>query len=385
MASEMILQNDFKRQWQVIEKSVIQAIQRVGESGWYILGQEVQAFETELARFWGLSQAIGVANGMDALEIGLRCLGLKPGDKVLTTPLSAFATTLAILRAGGVPVFVDVDKSGLIDLQQCRGVLERDRSIRFFVPVHLYGFPIEMLELEKLKEEFELRVIEDCAQAIGASSRRVRAGAVGQIAATSFYPTKNLGAMGDGGAILTNDPALAERAKSLRNYGQSALYVHSDIGLNSRLDELQAAILREAILPNLQSWTARRRRIAQTYHGSISNPLIELPRPSPEAEPVWHLFPILIAEAMRDEFRGHLRSLGILTGVHYPHIICDQAALSASNSCQIAAEPLKARYFAAREVSLPIHPFLSDEEIRSVIDACNSWEPVSSKGADPSL
>jgi dTDP-3-amino-3,4,6-trideoxy-alpha-D-glucose transaminase len=370
----MILQNDFKRQWDVVAQSVLQAVQCVGESGWYILGREVQAFETEIAQFWGLAHAVGVGNGMDALEIGLRCLGLQPGDKVLTTPLSAFATTLAILRAGGIPVFVDVDKSGLIDLQQCRHVLERDRSIRFLLPVHLYGFPIDGVELRKLKEEFALGVVEDCAQAIGASSEGVPVGAVGQVAATSFYPTKNLGALGDGGAILTNDLAVADRAKTLRNYGQSALYVHSELGLNSRLDELHAAILREAILPNLNAWTARRRTIAQAYQDSISNPLIELPRHPPAAKPAWHLFPVLIAEGKRDAFREHLRSREILTGVHYPQVICDQGALCVRGGYETAAEPLKARRFAACEVSLPVHPFLSDKEADTVIAACDSWK-----------
>jgi dTDP-3-amino-3,4,6-trideoxy-alpha-D-glucose transaminase len=163
---------------------------------------------------------------MDAIEIGLRALGLKFGDKVLTTPFSAFATTLAILRAGGVPVFVDVDNYGNIDLAQCREVLLQDRAVRFLTPVHLYGLPVNLDELAALKDEFDLFIVEDCAQAIGAKHNGQVVGSVGQAAATSFYPTKNLGALGDSGALLTNDSAIAERARTLRNYGQSQLYFH---------------------------------------------------------------------------------------------------------------------------------------------------------------
>src|SRR5688572_3177555 len=154
----MILQNDFERQWDVVEESVLGAVRRVGGSGWYILGGEVDSFEKALAEWWGVSHGVGTGNGLDALEIGLRCLDLQPGEEVLTTPLSAFATTLAILRAGGVPVFVDVDDMGGIDLRQCRRVLEKDKSIRFLVPVHLYGIALDMEELARLKTDFQLQV-----------------------------------------------------------------------------------------------------------------------------------------------------------------------------------------------------------------------------------
>ena len=210
----MILQNDFKRQWQLVEEAALGAVRRVGASGQYILGEEVEAFEASIARFCGVAHAVGVGNGMDALEISLRCLGLEKGDKVLTTPLSAFATTLAILRSGGFPVFVDVDELGAIDLRQCRQLLEHDDSIRFLVPVHLYGFPMNLHELSRLREDFGLFIVEDCAQAIGASYAGVPVGTVGQVAATSFYPTKNLGALGDGGAVLTKDPPSRRGRKS---------------------------------------------------------------------------------------------------------------------------------------------------------------------------
>src|SRR5947209_3969109 len=268
----------------------MRAIDRVAASGWYILGKEVDNFEHKLAEFWGISHAVGVGNGMDAIEIGLRCLDLQPGQKVLTTPFSAFATTLAIIRAGGVPVFVDVDDNGNIDLEQSGEALARDNSIRFFVPVHLYGNPLDLENLERLKADFNLRVVEDCAQAIGATFGGRAVGTVGQAAATSFYPTKNLGALGDGGAFLTNDATIAEAAIEMRNYGQSAHYVHSRLALNSRLDELHAAILRDAFLPNLPRWTTARRRIAMKYLDEIRNPALSLPVGS-AGDSVWHLFP----------------------------------------------------------------------------------------------
>jgi dTDP-4-amino-4,6-dideoxygalactose transaminase len=370
--TRMILQNDFKRQWDEVAEAVLGAVRRVGASGWYILGKEVAEFEKALAEFWGVSYAVGVANGLDALEIGLRCLNLRPGDKVLTTPFSAFATTLAIVRAGGVPVFADVDQTGGIDLAQCRQLLERDRSIRFFVPVHLYGIPLDLEELRQLQRDFGLEVVEDCAQAIGASLHALRAGTIGQVAATSFYPTKNLGALGDAGAVLTNDPAIAALAGEMRHYGQSAHYIHSRLGLNSRLDELHAAILHDAFLPRVKAWTERRRAIAQRYLREIGNPALELLRLKSGANAVWHLFPVLVRPDSRENFRAHLEICGILTGIHYPHIIPDQTAL-ASVPFEKASALENAIRFSRSEVSLPIHPFLSEEEVETVIAACNNW------------
>ena len=371
----MISQNDFQRRWFAIEQPVLNAVRRVGKSGRYILGEQVQAFESVLAKRWGIGHAVGVANGMDAIEIGLRCLGLSPGDKVLTTPLSAFATTLAIIQAGGVPVFVDVDQSGGIALDQCREVLQRNPEIRYFVPVHLYGQPLDMNQLKQLKDDFDLSIVEDCAQAICASHTGVSVGTVGQLAATSFYPTKNLGALGDGGAVLTDDAEIAAKARVLRNYGQSAHYVHDQLGSNSRLDELQAAILCDVMLPNLEAWTAFKRKTAQLYLNGIRNPLIRMCQPSTSSDPVWHLFPILVGKGMRDSLRGHLLERCIDTAIHYPRIIPEQSALTKNNRFEVPFEPINARRFAAEELSLPIHPFLTETEIAQVIDACNKWEP----------
>jgi dTDP-4-amino-4,6-dideoxygalactose transaminase len=368
----MIVQNDFAQQWRVIESAVVEAVRRVGSSGWYILGPEVERFETALAEHWGMAHAVGVGNGMDALEIGLRCLDLRPGEKVLTTPFSAFATTLAIVRAGGLPVFVDVDDAGNLDLDQSREVLSRDESIRFLLPVHLYGNPCDLEKLAALRQDFELQVVEDCAQAIGAKHGGRVVGSVGQVAGTSFYPTKNLGALGDGGALLTNDAETAARARMLRNYGQSSHYVHRERGLNSRLDEVQAAVLHDALLPQLQPWTEARRQIASRYRAQIQNPALRILEPAEDAEPSWHLFPVFVKEGGpdRDRFRDSLQELQIQTGIHYPRVIPDQIALEAPGSREIKSEPENARRLAATEVSLPIHPFLRESEVAAIIAAC---------------
>ena len=216
MAEAQILLNDFKRQWADTGEFVLEAVRRVGESGWYVLGGEVASFERTLAARVGRGHAIGCASGLDAIEIGLRASGVMPGTKVLTTPLSAFATTLAILRARAVPVFVDVDEHGLLDLDLCRTALASDPAIRAMVPVHLFGHALDLNVLTELRDRFELTVVEDCAQAIGAVHAGQQVGSVGQAAALSFYPTKNLGALGDGGAVTTDDAGIAARCRSLR-------------------------------------------------------------------------------------------------------------------------------------------------------------------------
>jgi dTDP-3-amino-3,4,6-trideoxy-alpha-D-glucose transaminase len=349
----------FRRQWEDLRADALAAFEGVGASGRYVLGEEVRAFEQALAAFWGLPHAAGVASGLDAIEIALRALGCKPGDRVLTTPISAFATTLAIVKIGAVPVFVDTDMSGLIDLQRC----EQVRHARFLVPVHLYGFPLDPEALRRLRDKHELMIVEDCAQSISAQ----HTGMVGQLAATSFYPTKNLGAMGDGGAILTRDAALDGRVRALRDYGQTAKYRHDFIGYNSRLDELQAAFLRRACLPRLERWLFRRREIAAAYLQGIQNPAVRLPAPPAQSEPSWHLFPVWIAPERREAFVRQTKF-----GIHYPIAIPDQKALikvpfEAPGGCEIA------RRLCASEVSLPIHPYLNNDEVADVIAEVNSF------------
>jgi len=369
----MILMNDFKRQWEMVGPSILSTVQEVGQKGWYILGEEVSNFESELSHYFGLDYAVGVGNGMDAIEIALRCLGAGPQDKVLTTPLSAFATTLAIMRIGAEPVFVDVDPRGLIDLSRVDRLLSSRSDIRFLLPVHLYGFALDLDRLESIKQKYSVQVIEDCAQSIGARFGNRLAGTVGDIAATSFYPTKNLGAMGDGGALLTNQEGLARAARCIRNYGQSSQYVHSESGLNSRLDELQAAILRKSMLPFLNDWNLRRKAISRRYLAEIQNPNLKLPELKKDIEAVWHLFPVLVQKSDRDHFINYLKSKGVASGIHYPHLIPTQKALQEYKRYEVIGELEQASLIVSHEVSLPIHPFLTENEIDHVIEACNSW------------
>jgi dTDP-4-amino-4,6-dideoxygalactose transaminase len=369
-----ILANDFPRQWEDLRADYLAAFEAVGRSGWYVLGQEVREFEHALAAWWGLGHAVGVASGLDAIEISLRVLGCGPGDRVLTTPLTAFATTLAILKLGAVPVFVDTDEWGLIDLDLCRALLQKRSDIRHIVPVHLYGHSLDLEALRGLRESFGIRIVEDCAQSIGAIFDGNPTGSVGDLAATSFYPTKNLGAMGDGGAILTNDARLATQVSRLRDYGQSAKYRHELVGYNSRLDELQAALLRRVSLPRLESWTRRRSEIARCYLDQIRHPEVKLLEAPPGSVSSWHLFPVWVAREKRDEFLAHLKATGIGAGIHYPVTVPDQPALSGLTH-ERASECRRARALAASEVSLPIHPYLTSEEVNRVIEAVHTWRP----------
>lgn len=363
--------NDFKAQWQHIRQDALAVVDRIGASGWLILGQEVAQFEAELAKFWGLKQAVGCASGLDAIELGLRVLGIKPGDKVLTTPVSAFPTTLAIYRAGGVPVFVDVDERGLVDLERVDQACRENPKLKFFVPVHLFGFSLDLNKLAELKEKYSLKIVEDCAQAIGASFAGKVVGSVGDVAATSFYPTKNLGCMGDGGAVLTNNSALAAHMKILRDYGQSSKYHHREIGMNSRLDELQAGLMTACFLPTLAQSIRRRQEIAAQYRTQITNPELTLPQAPAGSDATYHLFPVFV-HGEQAKFQEYLKSKGIESGIHYPIAIPDQEAMTTSPYTALD-ELKKARYIVKHEVSIPVHPYLKDEEVQRVIEACNQW------------
>jgi dTDP-3-amino-3,4,6-trideoxy-alpha-D-glucose transaminase len=368
-----ILANDFSRQWEDTRQDVLTAVERVGASGWYVLGEEVRSFEAALANVWGLRHCVGVANGLDALEIGLRILGCKPGDRVLTTPLSAFATTLAIVKLGAVPVFCDTDDNGLIDLVRCHDLLRNRRDIRYFVPVHLYGHPLDPQLLWKLRTDLGIQVLEDCAQSAGACFDGKPAGSAGQIAATSFYPTKNLGGLGDGGALLTNDSGYDAQARILRFYGETARYSHEFLGYNSRLDELQAAILLRAQFPRLPRWVARRQSIAAAYLSGIQNPAVRLPQLSAQQQSSWHLFPVFVAPTAREAFLRHMKGNNIGVGVHYPKAIPDQPVMKLT-AHELADDCTIARRLCASEVSIPIHPYLKDEEVARVIEAVNTWK-----------
>ena len=360
------------RQWEDTRSDVLSAVEAVGESGWYILGERVRRFEEKMAAYCGRAHAVGCASGLDAIELALRVLGVQPGDKVLTTPLSAFATTLAIVRAGGRPVFVDTDEFGLLDLDLADRALEDDAEIRFGVPVHLYGRCLDMGRLMDIQSRHGISLIEDCAQALGAAHDGRPAGSVALVATLSFYPTKNLGALGDGGALVTDDPELAELASRLRNYGQGAKFEHLHIGMNSRLDELHAAVLEEVFLPRLEEWNVRRAEVAGRYLEELSNPDVRPVPVRPGFRSSWHLFPVRVPAGRRAAFRAHLEKGGVRTAVHYPTLIPSQPALS-SIPHEVVGTVERAQKLTEEEVSLPIHAYLLDSEVERIVQLVNEW------------
>jgi dTDP-4-amino-4,6-dideoxygalactose transaminase len=333
------------------------AIDRAVNSGWYVLGPEVEAFEAEFAAACGAKHAVGVGTGTDAIALTLRALGIGPGDEVITTPLSAAYSALAIMIAGARPVFADVDPERLtLDPAAVeRAVTTRTRAI---LPVHLYGQPADMDALMALAARHRLAVVEDACQAHLATCRGRHIGTIGVAGAFSFYPTKNLGALGDGGAVVTNDDALAARLKRLRNGGQTDRYHHAEFGINSRLDELQAAVLR-ARLPFLLEWTARRRRLAALYRLNLSSASVRVPR---ELDPghVYHLF--VVRTGQRARLQQHLAGDGIETLVHYPVPIPRQPALAS----QHPADCPEGNRACDDVLSLPLHPGLSAADVETV-------------------
>jgi dTDP-4-amino-4,6-dideoxygalactose transaminase len=359
--------NDFARQWQDIRGDAIDALERVGRSGWLVLGEEVSKFEREFAAWWGIPHAVGVASGLDALQIALRCADLPVGARVITTPLTAFATTLAIVHAGGEPVWCDVDESGGLDLDQVSATLKADPSVRAVMPVHLYGHPMDPVEIERLAAEYDVLIIEDCAQSAGAQRDRRPTGMAGIAAGTSLYPTKNLGAMGDGGVLLTCDADLAERARRLRDYGQNQRYGHVELGLNSRLDELQAAILRSASLPRLDRWLARRAEIASRYVDALRETTLR-PITAKAGRSAHHLFAVEVMDGEPATIIQLLHERGVTAGRHYPFVCPDQAAVRHRGIT--VGSIVRARRLAKQELSLPIHPYLDEEEVERVIEAC---------------
>jgi dTDP-4-amino-4,6-dideoxygalactose transaminase len=365
----MIEMNDFKAEPAELRESMVAAARRVLESGWYVLGGEVSAFERQWASACGAAHGVGVGNGLDAIEIALRALDIGPGDEVITTPITAFATVLAIVRAGATPVLADIEPgTALMSPSSVRRCLS-DRT-RAVLLVHLYGQVRDMDTWQQLCAAEGIRLVEDCAQAHLATWSGVVAGSFGIAGAFSFYPTKNLGAPGDAGMLVTSDEIVAQRAQHLRNYGQSVRYHHPELGLNSRLDEIHAAMLAER-LRWLPEFTARRRQIAALYRSGITNPLIRQAEPPQEASAhVHHLY--VIACARRDRLIAHLAACGVQSLVHYPipvhrqepclELRRDPAGLSASEA------------HADTVLSIPCHPQMTDSDVDRVMLAVNSFK-----------
>lgn len=367
----MILLNNFEREYQDIGQACLKNVDAVLRSSMYILGNQVEEFELNLAKYWQRDWAVGCGNGMDAIEISLRALGLKPGEKVVTTPMTAFATTLAIVRVGGAPVLVDVDQNGNLDLDRLEELLTEDNSIRFLVPVHLYGIPLDLNKLERMKKKYKLVIVEDCAQAIGARFETRTVGSVGELAAVSFYPTKNLGAFGDGGAVLGCRSDLEPLVRGYRNYGQSEKYVHEWLGLNSRLDEVQASWLDLILTTRLKKYISRRQQIANYYLENIKNSGLRLAEVDKRAEPVWHIFPVFIA-GDRKKLMSYCTDNEVQTAIHYPLLINQQKAME-KVKFEIWLDLTQAKDIAEHEMSIPINPYLTDVEVEKVVATLNSY------------
>jgi dTDP-3-amino-3,4,6-trideoxy-alpha-D-glucose transaminase len=354
---------DLKRQYESIRAELDAAALRVMAAGWYILGPETRAFEEEFAAFCGVDHAVGVASGTDALHLALVALGVGAGDEVVTVANAGVPGVVAILEAGARPVFVEVDeRSYNLDPAALEAAITaRTQAI---LPVHLYGRMAEMAPILAIAERYRLPVVEDCAQAHGATYRGRAAGSIGACGCFSFYPTKNLGALGDGGMVVTDDAALAERLRRLRQYGWERKYFSSEPGgINSRLDELQAALL-SVKLRHLPQWNARRRQIAEMYDDLLVGLDLTLPIAADDSEHVYHLYVVRSQE--RDHLQAALRERGIGTDIHYP--------LPAHRQPIYATfEPdgdLPATERLAQEVlSLPIYPELTDAEVRVIATA----------------
>jgi dTDP-4-amino-4,6-dideoxygalactose transaminase len=355
---------DLTRQWEQLRDDVTKAMTPVLESGHFILGEQVSQLESEIATLCGTEYAIGVANGSDAIYLALRALGIGPGDEVIVPAFTFFATAGSVSRTGATPVFADIDPLTYnIDCADAEHrITPRTRAI---VPVHLYGQPADMDELIELAEAHNLFVVEDGAQAIGARYKGRPVGSMGHAATLSFFPTKNLGCYGDGGMVVTRDPDLAERIRVLRVHGSKPKYYHSVLGINSRLDALQAAVLLGK-LPHLDRWTTRRREIAALYNQCLADiPGLQLPQENAESYHVYHQYTVRCTR--RDELQAGLKSQGIGSAIYYPLALHLQEVFA---DLGYSAGDLPHAERATREVlSLPMFPELTDSEVHEVAAA----------------
>lgn len=353
---------NLKRQYQNLQSEIDQATRNVYESGWFILGQQVKDFERNFAQYCRAKYAVGVGSGTEALHLALVAAGIQPGDEVITVANTCVPTLSAISAAGAMPILVDINpQTFTIDTNR---IEERINSkTKAIIPVHLYGQCADMKPILEIARKYGLVVIEDCAQAHGAKYNDNLAGTMGDAGAFSFYPSKNLGAFGDGGLVVTNNQVIGETVTKLRNYGQEKRYHHSIKGFNSRLDELQAAIL-NVKLSYLDSWNQRRREIAQLYHQAFAQIGMTVPFQSPPCYHVYHLYVIVVPE--RDRFQELLAKEGISTLIHYPIPIHQQTAYQ---ECGNQSKYLPITEKLARQIiSIPLYPELTDEEVNYIIE-----------------
>lgn len=356
----------FERMHGALRTEMIQKFTEVYDKNWFIGGDECRKFNEEFARWNGSKYAVGVATGLDTIYLALKALNVGEGDEVIVPSNTFIATALAVSYVGAKVVLVDPDPvtynlsaNGLED-----AITEKTKAI---IVVHLYGQTAEMDEIMEVASKHELRVIEDCAQAHGATYKGKKAGTFGDVGCFSFYPGKNLGALGDGGAIVTDSKELEEKIRALGNYGSLEKYHHIYKGTNSRLDEIQAGFLRIK-LPHLEAWNQERNEVAKRYCAEIRNPMIKLPVVGENRTHIWHIFAVMCEE--RERFQEYMKQNGVDTAIHYPIAISDQGAYQADH---LSSLPI-AKKIAEQEVSLPMYIGMTKEEVDYVIDIINRYE-----------
>lgn len=357
----------FNRMHESMRSELDSAYSRVMESGWFIQGTECKVFENAFADYCGVKECIGVGNGLDAIFLSLKALGIKGGDEVIIPSHTYIATALAVSFTGATPVFCEVYEDTCLINPDLLETLVNEKT-KAIIVVHLYGQAVEMDQICEVADKYHLALVEDCAQAHGAGYKGQKVGTFGNAGAFSFYPGKNLGALGDAGAVITNDSELAKRVRALGNYGSIKKYVHAYPGNNSRLDEIQAAFLREK-LPYLNKWNENRKYIAKRYLEGIFNEKIVLPVTREDCENVWHIFSIRCEE--RERLQKYLLECGIVTVIHYPVPIHLQGAFSGlgyKEGCYPIAEKI-----AKTELSIPLYIGMTEEEIQYVIERINEF------------
>lgn len=358
----------FDRMHSEIKSELHRAYENVLDSSWFIQGNECHNFEIEYASYFGSKYCVGVGNGLDAIYLALKALDVKEGDEVIVPSHTFIATALAVAYVGATPIFCEVHEDTYLmntDLVESL-ITEKTKAI---IVVHLYGQAVEMDKVCQLVSKYNLALVEDCAQAHGATYKGKKVGTFGDVGAFSFYPGKNLGALGDAGAAITDNAEVAEKMKALANYGSKEKYVHIYAGNNTRLDEMQAAFLRVK-LPNLDKWNKERNEIAQKYLAGIKNNKIILPVTRKDCNHVWHIFPIRCDE--RERLQKYLEEKGVTTVIHYPIPIHLQEAFGNLGHIE-GAYPI-AEMIAKTELSLPLYIGMTDEEIQYVVDVLNAFE-----------
>ncbi len=360
---------DLSRQLGQIRAEIDTAIDETLKSGWFVLGKAGEKFEIEFTKYIGAKYGVGVGSGTEALHLALLAVGVEPGDEVITVANTCIPTVSAISFANATPVLVDSDPlSYNLDPRKLEAAItDKTRAI---MPVHLYGQAADLDPMVSIAKKHGIRIVEDCAQAHGTEYKGMKAGTIGDVAAFSFYPSKNLGAYGDAGMVVTNDQEIADRLRMLRNYGQEKRYYHSIKGFNSRLDEIQAAIL-SVKLRHLASWNDRRREIARMYSSLIKNPHVHVPQEMTYGKHVYHLYPI--RTKYRDALQTFLASSGIQTLIHYPIPVHLQKSYSDLGKPKGSFPEAEAH--ASEELSLPMFPELTNDEVINISETVNRFEP----------